>query len=77
MADGKAKLRERLEAKARELGFCAFGVARADAAPAAGARLRGWLADGAHGDMLWMAETADRRASPKGLWPEVRSVAGA
>src|SRR5438067_2046066 len=33
MADGKAKLRERLEAEAKALGFCAFGVARADAAP--------------------------------------------
>jgi epoxyqueuosine reductase len=74
MADGKAKLRRTLEAKARELGFCAVGVARADAAPEAGARLRQWLAEGAHGDMLWMAETADRRASPRGLWPEVRSV---
>jgi epoxyqueuosine reductase len=74
MADGKAKLRERLEAKARELGFCAFGVARADAAPESGRRLHEWLADGAHGDMLWMAETAERRASPRGLWPEVRSV---
>jgi epoxyqueuosine reductase len=74
MADGKAKLRERLEAEAKALGFCAFGVARADAAPEAGARLRRWLAEGAHGDMLWMAETADRRASPQGLWPEVRSV---
>ena len=74
MADGKARLRDRLEAKARELGFCAFGVARADAAPQSGARLRQWLEEGAHGDMLWMAETADRRASPQGLWPEVRSV---
>jgi epoxyqueuosine reductase len=36
--------------------------------------LREWLADGAHGDMIWMEETADRRASPAGLWPEVRSV---
>src|SRR4051794_21643474 len=74
MADGKAKLRERLEAEAKALGFCAFGVARADAAPKAGERLRAWLAEGAHGDMLWMAETADRRVSPQGLWPEVRSV---
>ena len=74
MADGKAKLRERLEEQARALGFCAFGVARADAAPEAGVRLLQWLAEGAHGDMLWMAETADRRASPQGLWPEVRSV---
>ena len=67
-------LRARLEEKAEELGFCAFGIARADAAPAAGERLRKWLADGCHGDMLWMAETAERRGSPGGLWPDVRSV---
>jgi epoxyqueuosine reductase len=67
-------LRDRIEEKARELGFCAFGVARADAAPKAGERLRRWLDEGCHGDMLWMAETAERRASPAGLWPEVRSV---
>jgi len=74
MDDGKRKLRDRLEAEARALGFCAFGVARADSAPESGARLREWLASGAHGDMIWMEETADRRASPQGLWPEVRSV---
>jgi epoxyqueuosine reductase len=74
VSEGKAPLRQRLEEKAAELGFCAFGTARADAAPQSGARLREWLASGAHGDMLWMEETADRRASPAGLWPEVRSV---
>ncbi len=63
-----------LERQARQLGFAAYGVAHADAAPKAGERLRAWLADGAHGDMIWMADTADRRASPAGLWPEVRSV---
>ncbi len=68
------KLEIELERQARELGFVAFGIARADAAPKAGERLRAWLAGGAHGDMIWMAETADRRASPAGLWPEVRSV---
>ncbi len=67
-------LRESLAAEAARLGFIAFGIAAADAAPKAGERLRAWLADGRHGDMLWMAETVDRRASPKGLWPEVRSV---
>lgn len=67
-------LRDRLEAEARALGFSAFGIAGADAAPLSGERLRAWLADGAHGDMIWMEETADRRASPAGLWPEVRSV---
>jgi epoxyqueuosine reductase len=74
MSLSNRNLRERLEEKARELGFCAFGVARADAAPQAGERLRQWLAEGAHGDMLWMAETAERRASPAGLWPEAKSV---
>lgn len=33
-----------------------------------------WLAEGAHGDMDWMAETAERRAHPRALWPDVRSV---
>ncbi|MGQ0588691.1 MAG: tRNA epoxyqueuosine(34) reductase QueG [Sphingosinicella sp.] len=74
MLEGKHKLRAALAEKARELGFLAIGVARADAAPKAAERLRAWLAAGAHGEMLWMEETAARRGSPAGLWPEVRSV---
>jgi epoxyqueuosine reductase len=74
MLQGKTKLRTGLEKKAAELGFCAVGVAPADAAPEAAKRLQAWLASGCHGDMLWMAETAARRGSPAGLWPEVRSV---
>ncbi len=65
---------EALEAEARRLGFVAFGIAPADAAPEAGARLKAWLADGCHGDMLWMEARAEQRASPAGLWPEARSV---
>jgi len=68
------ELRVRLKAQAESLGFAAYGIARADAAPMAGERLRAWIAEGCHGDMLWMAETAERRASPQGLWPDVRSV---
>jgi epoxyqueuosine reductase len=69
-----ATLRTEMAAEAARLGFAAFGVAPADAAPLAGARLRQWIDVGRHGDMLWMAETLDRRASPKGLWPDVKSV---
>jgi epoxyqueuosine reductase len=72
--ESKTDLREALMRKAAELGFAACGVARADAAPQAAARLREWLASGAHGDMIWMEETAQRRATPTGLWPDVRSV---
>ncbi len=59
---------------ARARGFDVAGVTKPDAVPDAKARLDRFLADGAHGDMVWMASTADRRASPDALWPEVRSV---
>ncbi len=67
-------LEQRLKAQASALGFAACRIARADAAPLAGERLRAWLQAGHHGDMLWMEERAEQRASPKGLWPDVRSV---
>jgi epoxyqueuosine reductase len=67
-------VREALRAKASDLGFSATGVARADAAPRAAARLRQWLAEGAHGDMIWMESRAEERGSPAGLWPEAKSV---
>ncbi len=49
-------------------------MTRPDAIPQAGHRLRQFLAEGAHGDMDWMATTAERRESPNALWREVRSV---
>jgi epoxyqueuosine reductase len=67
-------LEARLKAMAAELGFAACGIARADAAPLAGARLHQWLSEGCHGDMIWMEARAHHRESPAGLWPEVRSV---
>ena len=49
-------------------------MTRPDAVPEAKARLERFLADGAHGDMVWMETTAERRGSPLALWPDVRSV---
>jgi epoxyqueuosine reductase len=49
-------------------------VARPDAIPLAAERLRTFLAEGAHGDMDWMAAKADRRGDPRALWPDVRAV---
>ncbi len=51
-----------------------MGIARPDSIPQAAARLREFLASGAHGDMAWLATNADRRASPRAMWPDVRSV---
>ncbi|HEV7314570.1 tRNA epoxyqueuosine(34) reductase QueG [Sphingopyxis sp.] len=74
VAEALPPLEDRLEAVAREHGFAAFGIAHADAAPQSAARLDQWLAEGRHGDMIWMESRAEQRGSPKGLWPEVRSV---
>lgn len=67
-------LPDAIKQEARALGFAACGIARADAAPQAAARLQAWLDEGAHGDMAWMEERAQQRGSPAALWPEVRSV---
>jgi epoxyqueuosine reductase len=71
---GDADLKAALAAEARALGFADIGITAADAVPQAGERLRRWLAEGCHGEMIWMASRADERASPQGLWPDVRSV---
>lgn len=55
------------------LGFDLAGVA--PAAPLAGAaRLREWVAAGRHGEMEYMAETAEVRADPCRVLPGARSV---
>jgi epoxyqueuosine reductase len=59
---------------ARQHGFDVLGVARPDAAPQAKARLERFLAEGQHGDMIWMEQTAGRRGDPRVLWPQVRSI---
>jgi epoxyqueuosine reductase len=42
--------------------------------PEAPARLEAWLEAGYAGDMAYMAETCQRRAAPRSLWPEVKSI---
>ncbi len=68
--DTKAAIR----AEALALGFDAVGVAPASTSEAAKRRLGEFLSRGWHGDMGWMADTAERRADPNRLWPEARSV---
>lgn len=68
------KLVAELRDRARALGFDSFGIAPADARPDLPEKLNAALAAGWHGDMDWLAETAARRWSPAGMWPEARSV---
>ncbi len=68
--DAKTAIRD----KALSLGFDAIGFAAAELGEAAKASLAEYLAFGYHGDMGWLAGTAERRAGPKALWPGVESV---
>jgi len=65
---------DELRARAKALGFDAFGITTAEARPDLKQKLDVALAEGWHGDMEWMAETAERRASPVALWDGARSV---
>ena len=68
------KLRTVLKARAHALGFDACRVTSAEPPTEARERLAAWLAEGAHGDMAWMAETFERRVDPRKLMPDAKSV---
>ncbi|MEP9397968.1 tRNA epoxyqueuosine(34) reductase QueG [Mesorhizobium sp. KR2-14] len=68
------RLRQMIDREARRAGFDAVAVTSPEAIPQAPARLAEFLAEGFHGSMVWMAETFARRADPKTLWPDVRSI---
>ena len=67
-------LEQWVKVEARALGFDACRIALPDAIPEAPERLARALADGHLDGMGWMAETQRRRADPRALWPDVRSV---
>ena len=73
-APDAAALKRRLAADARAEGFDCVGVTRPDAIPEAALRLRQFLAEGQHGTMGWLEDKAERRSSPRALWPEVGAV---
>ncbi|TCL95944.1 epoxyqueuosine reductase [Rhizobium sp. PP-WC-2G-219] len=70
----RASLTAFLKAEARDKGFDVCRVTTPDTIPDAPARLADFLDHNYHGTMDWMAETAERRADPRTLWSEVRSV---
>ncbi|MEX1251046.1 MAG: tRNA epoxyqueuosine(34) reductase QueG [Hyphomonas sp.] len=74
MPDDPASLEATLKAAARALGFDAAGLARADEAWEAGARLAEFVAEGRHGEMRWMEDTLARRRAPTAMWPKARSA---
>src|SRR5690349_11534565 len=68
--DLRAAIRER----AAQEGFEAVGFAPAHAPDGAPEGLAEFLAAGHHGDMAWMATTAERRSRPEALWSEAKTI---
>ena len=67
-------LKENIAREAKALGFDAVHFASADAVGGAGEALDAFVAEGRQGDMAWLATSAERRKSPRALWPEANSV---
>src|SRR5690242_18498305 len=67
-------LKERIAKEAKHLGFAAVRFTSADPPRGAGDALDAFLADGRHGDMAWLAANAERRKSPRAIWPDVKSI---
>jgi epoxyqueuosine reductase len=67
-------LKARIVDEAKSLGFDAVHFTSADAVAGAGEALDAFLAEHRQGDMGWLATTAERRKSPRALWPDARSV---
>jgi epoxyqueuosine reductase len=69
-----AEIREAIRAQALTMGFDAVGFAEARLAEAARTDLAEYIGRGYHGDMGWLAHSAERRSDPRALWSEARSV---
>ena len=77
ISDTGPDLRDAIRRRAAELGFDACRFTGVTAPWPAAARLEEFLGAGRQGDMDWMAEPAERRASPQALWPEAVFWCGA
>jgi epoxyqueuosine reductase len=65
--------KDAIRARARALQFDAIGFSGPDI-DEAGPRLGAFLGAGWQGDMDWLEAKRERRADPRALWPEVRSI---
>jgi epoxyqueuosine reductase len=63
-----------IRAEAQRLGFDLCRITDLDERWPAAARLAEFLDAGRHGEMGWMASTAERRAHPRAMWDGARSA---
>src|SRR3979490_2643469 len=63
-----------IRTEALRLGFDLCRFTHLDAAWPAAGRLAEFIDAGRHGEMGWLAETAQRRAHPRAMWADARSA---
>jgi epoxyqueuosine reductase len=67
-------LKELIRSRAVQEGFDVVGFAEPKLPDGTAEALEKFLGQDMHGDMAWMATTAERRSDPANLWNEARSV---
>ena len=72
--ESQKALKAALGEEALKLGFDVMRVTRAAVPSQVSAAFDAFIAGGYCGEMIWMADTADRRRHPQALWPEAKSV---
>ncbi len=65
---------EKIKELALEAGFDKAGIALAEPLEPEGFRLLEWLRARFHGDMAWMEREPEKRADPRAIYPEARSI---
>lgn len=74
LTENTVDVRGAIRDRALDLGFDVVGFAPAALNQNARKRLSEFVSKGYHGDMGWLAERAQQRSQPMGLWPQVQSV---
>ena len=69
-----SELSESIKRKAAELGFAKCGIVPVEPLHAEAGRFQGWLGRGFSGNMTWMEREPEKRADPKLIFPEARSL---
>ena len=70
----QTSISDRLRSFAAKEGFSGIRITSADAKLEQAERLRDFIAKGFHGEMDWLEATAERRETPKAMWPEAQSA---
>lgn len=65
---------EQIKQKALQIGFHKVGIARAENLEKEGEKFKAWLAKNYQGEMQWLEREPEKRADPKLIFAEAKSV---